>query len=263
MRSYDLDVVVTRGAGMESRHRVHAAVVDAQRRLIGAAREPETVTMWRSCAKPFQVMPLIESGGFDELGWGDDQLALACGVARRRAGARRHRRIDAPRPRHGGGRPRLRAARAARHQRGARICARPARGRRDSTTTAPASTPRCSRARTSRLALAGYERDEHPVQLAALAGGVAVDRTSPRRRSFAPSMAAASSSSAFRSTRWRSPTRASPTQHPRSRRDSLAHRARDARRAHSSFGGTDRFDSLVVEETEGRVHLEDRRRGRA
>jgi L-asparaginase II len=27
-------------------------------------------------AKPFQAMGLIESGGFDELHWGDDQLAL-------------------------------------------------------------------------------------------------------------------------------------------------------------------------------------------
>jgi L-asparaginase II len=73
-----LDVVVTRGAIVESRHRVHAAVVDASGRVIAAANEPATVTHWRSCAKPFQLMPLIESGGFDRIGWGDDQLALAC-----------------------------------------------------------------------------------------------------------------------------------------------------------------------------------------
>ena len=78
MHQYDLDVIVTRGSGIESRHRVHAAVVDQTGTLIGAARDPATVTMWRSCAKPFQVMPLIASGGFDELGWGDDELALAC-----------------------------------------------------------------------------------------------------------------------------------------------------------------------------------------
>ena len=46
--------------------------------LIGAARDPRHDHLWRSCAKPFQVMPLIASGGFDELGWGDDELALAC-----------------------------------------------------------------------------------------------------------------------------------------------------------------------------------------
>jgi len=78
MRELELDIVVTRGSGVESRHRVHAAVVDAEDRLIGRARDPGIVTMWRSCAKPFQVMPLITSGGFDEIGWGEDELTLAC-----------------------------------------------------------------------------------------------------------------------------------------------------------------------------------------
>jgi L-asparaginase II len=78
MDQLSLDVVVTRGALVESQHRVHAAVVDASGKLIGAARDPSMVTHWRSCAKPFQVMPLIDSGGFDQIGWGDDQLALAC-----------------------------------------------------------------------------------------------------------------------------------------------------------------------------------------
>jgi len=77
MKSIELDVVVTRGAVVESRHRVHAAVVDENGVLVGAARDHSYVTAWRSCAKPFQVMPFIESGGFDALGWGDDQLALA------------------------------------------------------------------------------------------------------------------------------------------------------------------------------------------
>jgi len=78
MDSYDIDVVVSRGGMIESRHAVHAAVVDASGTPIGAAREPDTVTYWRSCAKPFQVMPFLRSGGFDRAGWGDDELALAC-----------------------------------------------------------------------------------------------------------------------------------------------------------------------------------------
>jgi len=78
MKSLELDVVATRGADIESRHRVHAAVVGADDRLMAAAHDPTLVSSWRSCAKPFQVMPLIESGGFDELHWGDDQLALSC-----------------------------------------------------------------------------------------------------------------------------------------------------------------------------------------
>jgi L-asparaginase II len=78
MKSLELDVVATRGADIESRHRVHAAVVGPDDSLIAAAHDSSLVTSWRSCAKPFQVMSLIESGGFDELRWGDDQLALSC-----------------------------------------------------------------------------------------------------------------------------------------------------------------------------------------
>jgi len=79
MVSHELDVVVTRGSRVESSHRVHAAVVDACDRLLGGARDSALVTFWRSCAKPFQVMPLLECGGFDSYGWGDEQLAIACG----------------------------------------------------------------------------------------------------------------------------------------------------------------------------------------
>ncbi|MFO0271120.1 MAG: asparaginase, partial [Gemmatimonadota bacterium] len=63
---------------VESRHRVHAAVVDASGALLEAARDPELRVWWRSCAKPFQIMPLLRSGGFDALGWGVEELALAC-----------------------------------------------------------------------------------------------------------------------------------------------------------------------------------------
>jgi L-asparaginase II len=78
MKSLELDVVATRGADIESRHRVHAAVVGPNDVLIAGAHDTALVSSWRSCGKPFQVMPLLESGGFDELHWGDDQLALSC-----------------------------------------------------------------------------------------------------------------------------------------------------------------------------------------
>lgn len=78
MKSFQLDVVATRGGVVESRHRVHAAVVDAHDVLIGGAGDADRMTHWRSCAKPFQVMPLLRTGGFDDLHWGDDELALAC-----------------------------------------------------------------------------------------------------------------------------------------------------------------------------------------
>jgi L-asparaginase II len=75
--SYDIDVAVTRGAAVESIHRVSAAVV-AGDALIGYARDPEHEAYWRSCAKPFQIMPFLAADGVDELGWGADEIALGC-----------------------------------------------------------------------------------------------------------------------------------------------------------------------------------------
>lgn len=77
-QEYDLDVSVTRGDSTESVHRVHAAIVGEGDKLLGAARDPESFTYWRSCAKPFQIIPFLSSGGFDALGWGDEQLAVSC-----------------------------------------------------------------------------------------------------------------------------------------------------------------------------------------
>ena len=73
-----LNVIVTRGNVVESRHLVHAAVVNAAGELLHAAGNPGVFTWWRSCSKPFQVMPLVESGGLEKLQWRDDELALAC-----------------------------------------------------------------------------------------------------------------------------------------------------------------------------------------
>ena len=78
MKSFELDVVATRGGVVESRHRIHAAVVDSRDCLTAGAGDARRFTHWRSCAKPFQVMPLLQSGGFDDLHWGEDELALAC-----------------------------------------------------------------------------------------------------------------------------------------------------------------------------------------
>lgn len=74
----NLNVVVTRGGVVESRHCVDAAVVSMNGELLHRAGNPSVVTWWRSCAKPFQALPLVESGGIEKLGWNADQLALAC-----------------------------------------------------------------------------------------------------------------------------------------------------------------------------------------
>ncbi len=77
-----MDVIVTRGDLVESRHRVYGAVVQIDEhdhpRLTIAARDAKLTTWWRSCAKPFQVLPLVHEGHFDALNWGVDELALAC-----------------------------------------------------------------------------------------------------------------------------------------------------------------------------------------
>lgn len=78
IKTYELDVAVTRGGGTESEHRVHAAIVGDGDELLGAARDADAFTYWRSCAKPFQVIPFLSSGGFDSLEWGEEQLAVSC-----------------------------------------------------------------------------------------------------------------------------------------------------------------------------------------
>ena len=78
MRMLDLDVVATRGSAVESRHSVHAAVVAADGHLIAEAGSPDLISHWRSCAKPLQVYPFVAAGHHDGLGWGAAEMALAC-----------------------------------------------------------------------------------------------------------------------------------------------------------------------------------------
>jgi L-asparaginase II len=72
-------VEVTRGPLVESRHRVHVAVVDAEGRLRAYAGDPELVTYFRSAAKPLQALPLVEDGAMDRYGLTLRELALCCG----------------------------------------------------------------------------------------------------------------------------------------------------------------------------------------
>jgi len=67
-----------RGSVVESRHVVHVAVVDAAGKLVAAAGDPDLVTFWRSAAKPFQALPLVEDGAVDHFTLTRQDLALAC-----------------------------------------------------------------------------------------------------------------------------------------------------------------------------------------
>ena len=67
-----------RGSTVESRHEVHVAVVDASGKLVAQTGDPDYVTFWRSAAKPFQALPLVEDGVVERLGLTRQDLALAC-----------------------------------------------------------------------------------------------------------------------------------------------------------------------------------------
>jgi L-asparaginase II len=72
-------VEVVRGAVVESRHRVHAAVVDAEGRLRASLGDPELLTYFRSAAKPLQALPIVVDGAMDRFGITLEELALCCG----------------------------------------------------------------------------------------------------------------------------------------------------------------------------------------
>jgi L-asparaginase II len=71
-----LDVLVVRGAVVESRHHVDAAVSDANGGIVLSTADPARVVSFRSAAKPFQLLPLVERGHAERWGWTDEDLAL-------------------------------------------------------------------------------------------------------------------------------------------------------------------------------------------
>ncbi len=71
-------VEVLRGGTLESAHAVDGVVVDDTGRVLAATERPDRVTFWRSSAKPFQALPLVERGHFDALGLSERHLALMC-----------------------------------------------------------------------------------------------------------------------------------------------------------------------------------------
>ncbi len=73
---FQLDVVAWRGGIPESRHRLQAAVVDATGRTTAGSSDADLLTTFRSAAKPFQLVPLVERGHADRWGFGDAELAI-------------------------------------------------------------------------------------------------------------------------------------------------------------------------------------------
>lgn len=69
---------LTRGETLESVHFGAIAIVDAQGRLLASVGDPWAVTYLRSTAKPFQALPFVEDGGPDRFGLTDEEIALLC-----------------------------------------------------------------------------------------------------------------------------------------------------------------------------------------
>ncbi len=72
-------VRLTRGGHVESVHYGHAAVVDYHGKLLAWTGDPEASVFPRSAFKPFQALPLVESGAFARSGLGRNALALIAG----------------------------------------------------------------------------------------------------------------------------------------------------------------------------------------
>jgi L-asparaginase II len=69
---------VLRGGRTESVHRGDVAVVDEEGRLVASSGDPQRSVYVRSAAKPFQAMPLLESGGERAFSLDSDAIALIC-----------------------------------------------------------------------------------------------------------------------------------------------------------------------------------------
>lgn len=69
---------IRRGGILESLHHGVAVVADADGRILQSWGDPSFVTFPRSSLKPFQAIPLVETGAADAAGLTEEHLALAC-----------------------------------------------------------------------------------------------------------------------------------------------------------------------------------------
>ncbi len=66
-----------RGDEVESSHRVHGVVVGLQDGEVRCG-EPDLLAYWRSSAKPFQALPVVEEGAAERFDFDAGDLALCC-----------------------------------------------------------------------------------------------------------------------------------------------------------------------------------------
>ena len=73
-----LDVQLLREGIVESTHKVHAVVCDDRGRVLTSAGDPELGTFIRSSLKPFQALPVVNTGTLDQYQLTDKDLAIIC-----------------------------------------------------------------------------------------------------------------------------------------------------------------------------------------
>jgi L-asparaginase II len=86
-----IDLASLERAGLpESLHRGAWVLTDAAGRVLASRGEPSAPIWSRSAVKAFQALPIVALGLLDELGLGDEHLAVICGS---HGGEARHRRL--------------------------------------------------------------------------------------------------------------------------------------------------------------------------
>ncbi|PKG24789.1 asparaginase [Niallia nealsonii] len=71
-------ILVYRGEYVESTHNVHIAIVNKEGELLYFCGDPHRLTFPRSAMKPFQAVPLVETGTKEAFNYSVQDLALSC-----------------------------------------------------------------------------------------------------------------------------------------------------------------------------------------
>ena len=71
-------VEAMRGERVESVHHGVVVVADVAGEVVAQVGDPKHFAYFRSAAKPFQALPLVESGAADAFGFTEAELALSC-----------------------------------------------------------------------------------------------------------------------------------------------------------------------------------------
>lgn len=74
----EVEVHLLREGIVESLHQVHAVVCDDRGRILSFAGHCETASFIRSSLKPFQALPTVKSGAFEQFQLTDKDLAIMC-----------------------------------------------------------------------------------------------------------------------------------------------------------------------------------------